>query len=334
MFGFSSGETRPARFAAPARPTARSGGERRANFSRAPPAGPRRGPALLAGAGAGPGPAQDGVRGRRRPGGPGERRAVVNGAGRAGGQRPGSAGVAREHCPGSRAAEAKGPSRGARQGVRRQGQRAGRWPAWGVGGTWAAGGDQGLRGHARPGPPPGSGQRGPARPAAARSSPDVRAGRRQDVLLHRDLLPVEDQVRVAEAGLLAERAERSQQTRGMLRIGHGAALCHRGARLSAVRSSCPSRPAGPLELPASGARPVCTVRARARPSGPALSARRRSGSPRNAPAPSAALGAGAFKEPRRCVISPRRPRALGPALSPVVAGGSQSEASFLRWPSW
>lgn len=67
------------------------------------------------------------------------------------------------------------------------------------------------------------------RPRPAPSSPDVRTGRCQDVLLHRDLLSVEDQVRVAEAGLLAERAERSQQARGMLRVGHGTALSHRGA---------------------------------------------------------------------------------------------------------
>lgn len=141
-------------------------------------------------------------------------------------------------------------------------------------------------------------------------------------------------MRVAKAGLLAEGAERSQQTRGMLRVGHGAAFGHLRAGSSAVWSSCPSRPARPLERPASGARPVCTARARARPSGPALSARRSSGSPRNAPAPSAAQGAGAFKEPRRCVISPRRPRALGPSLTPAVAGSGQSEASFLCWILW
>lgn len=75
-------------------------------------------------------------------------------------------------------------------------------------------------------------------------SPDVRAGRRQDVLLHRDLLAVEDQVRVAEARLLPERAERPQQARGVLRVGHSAALGHRASSSSAATR--PARPpAGP-----------------------------------------------------------------------------------------
>ena len=78
---------------------------------------------------------------------------------------------------------------------------------------------------ARPAPGLGAEQ---SRPTP--SSPDVRAGCRQDVLLHGDLLPIEDQVRVAEAGLLAERTERSQQARGVLRVGHRATLGHRGAR--------------------------------------------------------------------------------------------------------
>lgn len=68
-------------------------------------------------------------------------------------------------------------------------------------------------------------------------SPDVRAGRRQDVLLHRDLLAVEDQVSVAETRLLPERAERPQQARGVLRVGHSAALGH--------RASAATRPARP-----------------------------------------------------------------------------------------
>lgn len=57
----------------------------------------------------------------------------------------------------------------------------------------------------------------PARspPAAAglprsRAVPDVGAGGRQDVLLHRDLLALQHQMRVAEAALLAERAEGPQ----------------------------------------------------------------------------------------------------------------------------
>lgn len=82
-------------------------------------------------------------------------------------------------------------------------------------------------------------------------SPDVRAGRRQDVLLHRDLLAVEDQVRVAEARLLPERAERPQQARGVLRVGHSAALGHRASCSSAATRPArrPARP-NPARVPA------------------------------------------------------------------------------------
>lgn len=82
-------------------------------------------------------------------------------------------------------------------------------------------------------------------------SPDVRAGRRQDVLLHRDLLAVEDQMRVAETRLLPERAERPQQARGVLRVGHSAALGHRAFRFSAA-----TRPARPPESRARPRRPL------------------------------------------------------------------------------
>lgn len=88
-------------------------------------------------------------------------------------------------------------------------------------------------------------------------SPDVRAGRRQDVLLHRDLLAVEDQVSIAETRLLSERAERPQQARGVLRVGHSAALGHRASRASAA-----TRPARP---PESRARPHRPLGASARP---------------------------------------------------------------------
>lgn len=107
-------------------------------------------------------------------------------------------------------------------------------------------------------------------------SPDVRAGRRQDVLLHRDLLAVEDQVSVAEARLLPERAERPQQARSVLRVGHSAALGHRASRSSAATR--PARP-NPARVPAvhSSARPPARTQCSAgvRAGGPATRLRHR-----------------------------------------------------------
>lgn len=64
----------------------------------------------------------------------------------------------------------------------------------------------------------------PGRPGTA--APDVGTGGRQDVLLHRDLLAFQHQVRVAEAALLSEGAEGPQQPRRVLGIRHGARSRH------------------------------------------------------------------------------------------------------------
>lgn len=317
MFGFSVGGALPGRVrgAGPSPPRVDSeanGKLKPGSAGRAPGEGtgsPRRRPALRAGAG--PGPAQHSVWGPRRPGG-GDPRSE-------GRQRWGLRSRVRSREQGRASGRLSWGS---------EARRPGRLPGGTTSrelttGTPAAGGGWGP-GAPRPAPGPGA-----ARPRPAPASPDVRAGGSQDILLHRDLLPVEDQVRVAEAGLLPERAQRAQQARGVLRVGHGAALGHRGTRSSA-------RPWGLWKSPRRTPRAACARRAPSplgprapRPLGPALGEARSSPSLRNALAPSALRAAGAFKEPRRCVISPRRPRALlSLSVPPSVAGGGQSEASF------
>lgn len=143
-------------------------------------------------------------------------------------------------------------------------------------------------------------------------SPDVRAGRRQDVLLHRDLLAVEDQVSVAEARLLPERAERPQQARSVLRVGHSAALGHRASRSSAATR--PARP-NPARVPAvhSSARPPARTQCSAgvRAGGPATRLRHR----------------------RRVRSAPLRPRDIAsslrdaPHVPPYLAAANQKPPS-------
>jgi len=102
--------------------------------------------------------------------------------------------------------------------------------------------------HNRPGTARPQGEPGPA-------APDVGAGGRQDVLLHRDLLALQHQVRVAEAALLSEGAEGPQQPRRVLGIRHGARSRHAArpgpAARKAPRCAEPRRAAPAASISAS-----------------------------------------------------------------------------------
>lgn len=105
----------------------------------------------------------------------------------------------------------------------------------------------------------------PGQPGSA--APYVGTGGRQDVLLHRDLLAFQHQVRVAEAALLSEGAEGPQQPRRVLGIRHGARSRHAARPGPAARKHLALCRAAPRRPPQSVPRTMADVINPRRPSG-------------------------------------------------------------------